>query len=197
MDVKMEELTLPTEELDNTQSKTTNEFYVVSIKKFCLLFFSTLGLYSIYWFYKNWLSQKQANMADCWPAPRGLFYIFFVHSLFRNIDKQLTPERSRYNNDLSSTATLVVVATLGARISSNLSDKSIGSPITDVLCIALTAAVGLLLLKAQKSINLACNDPEGLSNNNLTWLNILWITVGSVLTLFVLIGLAMIVAEAL
>lgn len=29
-------------------------FYVVSKRKFTILFLSTIGLYYLYWFYKNW-----------------------------------------------------------------------------------------------------------------------------------------------
>lgn len=194
MDAITQEVNVNSPEPDVKLAIVTNEFYVVSIKKFCLLFFTTLGFYSIYWFYKNWLHQKQSNASDGWPAMRGLFYIFFTHSLFRNIDKQLNAN-GQHHSDLYNTATLVVFATLCARLASSLSDKNIGSPVTDFLCVVLTVSVGVFLIKAQRSINLACNDPDGSSNDTLTWLNIIWIAVGGILTLLTLAGLVMIVTE--
>ena len=190
----MEELNLPESELEaavNTETAETTiseEFYVVSIRKFYTLYVLTFGLYSIYWFYKNWALQKKANGFNCWPVPRAIFSIFFTHSLFRNIDKKLHPERSRYNNELDSTATLVVIAAILENISSRLSDKNIGSPATDIFVFVMAIARGLLLAKAQKSINLACNDPLGSSNNKFSVANIIWMTLGAICWLLAFIG---------
>ena len=37
------------------------DFYVVSLRKFYLLYIATLGGYVVYWFYRNWKLQKVAT----------------------------------------------------------------------------------------------------------------------------------------
>ena len=57
------------------------KFYVVSARKFWLLFLLTGGIYCVAWFYKNWAHFKRATKDDdIWPGPRAVFHIFFVHS---------------------------------------------------------------------------------------------------------------------
>lgn len=72
----------PQSTLSDVESLEDKEFYVVSIKKFTILFMATFGFYSIYWFYRNWKMSKAKYRDDIWPVARGIFSIFFVHSLF-------------------------------------------------------------------------------------------------------------------
>ncbi|MEJ2693955.1 MAG: hypothetical protein P8166_13140 [Candidatus Thiodiazotropha sp.] len=53
-------------------------FYVVSPRKFTLLYFSTFGLYMFYWFYANWNEYRRATGHKVWPVPRALFNILFT-----------------------------------------------------------------------------------------------------------------------
>lgn len=50
------------DDADIVNAGITPMFYVVSTRKFAILFLATLGLYWIYWFYKNWDRYK-----DKWP----------------------------------------------------------------------------------------------------------------------------------
>jgi hypothetical protein len=57
----------------------------VSITKFLLLSIGTLGLYEIYWFYKNWGFIKARDRSDISPAWRSLFGILFCYRLLRRV----------------------------------------------------------------------------------------------------------------
>ena len=56
-------------------------FYVVSLRKLVLLSIATVGLYSLYWFWRHWKLHKLDRKLDIWPVPRAIFAIFFAHGL--------------------------------------------------------------------------------------------------------------------
>lgn len=39
---------------NNEISGISREFYIVSTTKFLVLYITSLGIYSLYWFYKHW-----------------------------------------------------------------------------------------------------------------------------------------------
>lgn len=60
-------------------------FFPVSLLKLTLMSLATLGLYEIYWFYKNWKC-VQENFGQKVNAPvRAFFYPLMSYSLFRRI----------------------------------------------------------------------------------------------------------------
>lgn len=170
-------------------NEISDEFYIVSRKKFITLYFCTLGFYSVYWFYKNWKLQKILLKESYWTIMRGIFYIFFTHDLLKKIDKKLKNPNKKYYWDHNGISTQIVILTIASNISGRLAMKYIGSPYTDILSLVLTATIGVLLLKAQEAVNLACNDPEGTSNNQISGLNIFWIVAGLILTALSILGI--------
>src|SRR5689334_3319399 len=66
-------------------------FYVVSPMKFLIMMVGTMGLYTLYWFYKNWSLLNRKHKAY-WPVMRAVFAIFFTHALFREVDGALRRE---------------------------------------------------------------------------------------------------------
>jgi len=63
-------------------------FFPVSRLKFALMSLATLGLYEIYWSYKNWKC-VQENLGEKVNAPiRALFYPLTSYSLFKRIREQ-------------------------------------------------------------------------------------------------------------
>ena len=67
---------------------TTNDesiFFPCSLLKLSVRSFCTLGLYHIYWFYKNWQDVKWRTREDITPAARSIFSIFFCYGLFKRI----------------------------------------------------------------------------------------------------------------
>jgi len=174
----------------STVSDINATYYVVSIKKFITLYISTLGVYGIYWFYKNWSLHKTTTNSNAWPVMRGIFSIFFTHSLFRNVNETLEKKDIPYSWDHSLLATTYVVSAIFSNISDRLSSESIGSPITDFAGFIFTGLMALALYKAQIAINTACDDPQGLTNNHFSPANIAWIILGIALWVLIFIGMS-------
>ncbi len=164
-------------------------YYVVGMRKFYLLSVFTANLYFVYWFYRNWLGIKRRDRSNIWPAPRGLFYIFFTHSLFRDIDNKLKSDDHNFEWRPGSLATLFVVVLILASAMGNLSEAGIGSPISDILNVVLYTVTPLLLFTPQRAINLVSGDPEGSTNQGLSVVNWVWLVLGTLLWLLLLFGL--------
>lgn len=169
-------------------------FYVVSMRKFAILYLATFGLYAIYWYYRNWDSYRDSLPFDSpagkiWPFPRAIFSIFFTHSLFGKIKESAPdqPEVAAWQDKLH--ASMVVLMLLASNVLDRVSTRSIGSPYTDILGLLILAPLLLLFLRAQAMINLSCNDPAGTSNSRLTRANIAWVLLGAVLWALTIVGL--------
>jgi hypothetical protein len=62
-------------------------FFAVSPFKLVVLSTCTLGLYQIYWFYKQWVSIKEHSEPHIIPWGRALFGIFWCYSCFECVRK--------------------------------------------------------------------------------------------------------------
>lgn len=60
-------------------------YFPVSALKLGVMSICTLGLYQIYWFYKNWHLVKERESSNVMPAMRSFFAYFFCYSLFKKI----------------------------------------------------------------------------------------------------------------
>ena len=60
------------------------KWFLVGGVKLTVMFVATLGLYQLYWFYKQWDRIRDAG-DNVHPAARSLFSIVFCYSLFRRI----------------------------------------------------------------------------------------------------------------
>ena len=165
------------------------QFYVVAPWKFLLLFFATLGMYSLYWFWRHWAQQKRRYKLDIWPVPRAIFQIFFAHSLNREIDFRLGRVDAKYRWSPGAHATSFVVFSILSNVMDRLSAASIGSPYTDGLSIVALLPLAYSMLQAQKAANAACGDPQGLGNARLTAANYIWLILGFLLWAMAALGL--------
>ena len=186
----MNESIYATPEADVT-APTTDEprYYVVSPTKFMLLSVLTLTLYFVYWFYRNWKLIKDADNDDTWPPLRGFFYIFFTHSLFSDVQRNLDAEGRSFGWNPMVLATVFVVLTVAL----NIGDRVLPLETMPVLAMSLpfvgTFVVSVLLLQAQKAINFAANDVGGSANARLTAVNWVWMLLGGAIWLLALIGI--------
>lgn len=73
---------------------------IISLNKFLLLSFLTLGLYELWWIYKAWRFFKQRNNLDIMPAARAVFSIFYLYTLLETI--QSYARRNGYEKDYPS-----------------------------------------------------------------------------------------------
>lgn len=120
---------------------------------------------------------------------RAIFSVFFTHSLFREIDKELTMNRNKYSWNAELCATVIIVIIIGDWIISGLSAKSEDFLIWDAISILAIPIVAYFLFQAQKAVNEACSDPEGRTNANYTVANIIWIALGGLFYLLIALGL--------
>lgn len=151
-------------------------FFAVSVTKLVVLSFCTLGLYQIYWFYKNWKIIKEQEQVHMMPFWRAIFSLFFCYDLFEKIKK---------------TASNVGVGNLPA---ASLSSAWIIFEI--MLCLPksnfLFASCSVFfLIHVQKYINQinAIKAPGHNPNRQLSAWNIIAIIFGGVLNLLILVSI--------
>ncbi|PIB44369.1 hypothetical protein AOA59_13540 [Pseudomonas sp. 2822-15] len=178
----------PTAELTETV-KTSAEFYVISKTKLLVLSFLSFGLYTYIWSYKNWSLYKKAHQLDIWPLARAIFFIFFMHQLYRRAADRVARSGRKFDFDFEQWATVFVVVTVGARVfevaAKRIDSWSVYQPLA-ILAIPLCAYI---LQQAQGLINFAAEDPEGKSNARFNLWNYLVIVLGAVMWGLTLMGL--------
>ncbi len=172
-----------------TEGNKLVEFYSVSLLKFTTLFFITLGLYAVYWNYKNWSSIKTKKTLKMWPLARGIFAIFFINSLLKRVDERLKDSQIAYSWKPTLIAIMYIVLTVVSDVCDQLAEREIGAPLTFFVSILLLPFIWFYLKKAQVAINLAVGDPDGRANSQFTPANIFWIVLGLIFWLLVILGL--------
>lgn len=71
---------------DNQQIQPSNPLFLyIPSARLILLSIVSMSLYEAYWIYKNWRYIKERNGLKISPFWRGVFGIFFCHSLLRHI----------------------------------------------------------------------------------------------------------------
>lgn len=176
----------PKAELLDEQSPCRSAFFVTSRDKLHLLYFATFGLYAIYWFYKQWDSQRAAMLPrKIAPAARSIFQIFFTHSLCRLISEH-KQRQGLASWDYSGTAWLYVALPF---VTTGLSFIEIESgALNMLLLIGGTILPAIPLAQIQQQANQASGDETGQSNSRISGLNLLFIIPGALLWMVVLVG---------
>lgn len=155
-------------------------------------------MYQIYWFWKNWaLYKARPHDEDIWPIPRGIFTIFFAHSLADLISRSLSRDKHKLDWDEHWAASIYVVTTLMGGLCDRLAAREMGSPFTDLLSLALLPVTGWAIYTFQRAINMSCGQPEGSTNRTYSAANWLWIVIGILLWALILIGTVDAVRSAL
>ncbi len=172
-----------------TEEKQQAAFFIVSTSKLFKMYILTLGLYGLYWFYKNWKLQKALHNLDVMPIPRAIFSIFFTHSLFRRISDTIDREGISCKFNASLMAWIYVVSLLGSSIIAQL-----GKMNTIPNVFQLFDLVGILvsvypLMNAQDAINQINGDIVGITNSEYSWHNILLMIFGVIIWILSLLGL--------
>lgn len=185
---------IPESNIDTLQIPVRQMFYVVSKTKFLVLFFCTFGLFSIYWHFKNWKLYKSYHNENMMPVMRAIFSVFFTHALFSVVDMRIKDLNKEFVWNHSLYATFVVTVVILSNILDRVSSYSSYEWIS-ILVLPLLILHGWLLAKVQAAINICCEDPLGISNNQFTWLNWIWILLGGLFVLTVIFGVVLIVLE--
>jgi hypothetical protein len=169
---------------------TATAHYVVSVTKLIILFLGTFGIYGVYWFYKHWERQKNALRLDIWPIARGIFSIFFTHSLFKAIHLSARQQNLNPSWDPSTQATIYVVLVVVSRVVERATNLSTGIAL-NLVSMGLALSCLFPLISAQQVANTASGDPEARSNSKLTAGNIVWLLLGLAFWALVLVGIVM------
>ncbi len=175
-----------------TPLEQQSTFYVVGIAKFSILFIATFGLYVIYWFYANWKGYKEHTKENLWPIARGIFSIFFAHSLFAKVQDKIDAENRDYKWSPGALATAYVIFAVASNVLDRMSMREVWSPFSDVLSIVMVIPLFFTVLAAQKAVNFAEGDVAGTANSTLTWANYIWVAIGVLWWLLVGFGLLII-----
>jgi hypothetical protein len=176
--------------VEELQDLNTAAFYVVGKKKFLIMLIGTLGLYSLYWFYKQWAIQKSVTRENIWPVARCIFNIFFTHSLANRIAGTIQDKSIPYIWSAGKNATAYVLGSIVGNIADRISATAGHDALPfDVLGLVTMVISFTALYNIQKAANVACDDSEGLSNSQLTAANIAWLVAGGLLWALILLGL--------
>lgn len=106
---------------DNALTDTQSPMFLyISVTRLILLSIASCGLYEAYWIYKNWRFLKERDGLNIRPFWRGVFGVFFCHSLLRTIysdESTCAIEQPSFSPDGLATGwvILVIVANLISR----------------------------------------------------------------------------------
>ena len=185
-------------ESSEIQTKPADEnetpFFPVSEGKLITLYLLSFGLYGIYWFQQNWKRQQPMMDKKIYPVWRGIFSIFFTHSLFKRIDQQAVhlPQQHKFNANIL--ASFFVVAIIVSNVVDHLPIKTdIAQSITNTTLIITSVVLFLFsaypLAKVQATINRINNDMLGYLNHRYSVWNYVLIILGTVSWLMLALGL--------
>ena len=168
-------------------------FFPVSEGKLITLYILSLGLYGVYWFYKNWDMQRDKIDKKIYPVWRAIFSIFFTHSLFRRINQQATHLENQHKFNANLLATFFVVAIIVSNVLDPFSaNTSLLLNMTNNTVIITSFILFFLsvypLIKVQATVNRINNDMLGYLNHKFSLWNYVLIIFGSILWLLVVMG---------
>tara|TARA_Y100001963_G_scaffold137017_1_gene200279 strand:+ start:345 stop:965 length:621 start_codon:yes stop_codon:yes gene_type:complete len=169
-------------------------FYVVSPAKFTLLFWITMGVYDLYWQYKNWYLYREARGEGGLPVLRALFSIFFAPPLFHRMAKEAREAGVEGGAPPTTLAVVYVVFTLASNLSGFSNAPGAAGVMVQLLGLGTLLPLWWTLLQCQKRVNATVGDKTGRANHRLTWANWIWIVLGGLLWLVTLLSLVVWVA---
>jgi hypothetical protein len=186
----------------------TEPFFAVGVKKLVLMHIFTYGMYDVYWFYRHFKHQKLKNNEDTWPAVRGVFFLFFIYSLFGRINDAAIAQDGQQKPGLRSLAglwLLLILAsfltTMWATIAGMMGGDPAGlartlTPVSTVLSLVGLIVPAFFISKAQRVANTLLPEESVSNNSTLTAANFAWILLG-LLYLFITIANVFVATQAL
>jgi hypothetical protein len=148
--------TSPTNTPTHVATNTGEMYFNISIYRLIFLSIFTLGIYDIYWFYRNWKYIAQTTGRKLSPVGRGIFSIFFCHELFKNIGQKA--EQSGHNKHYTYgllSATYIIATILSNATSRADTTQYDSSEIfyVNIFIIGLTIISVIPLYLIQKQVN--------------------------------------------
>lgn len=172
-------------------------FFPVSEGKLITLYIVSFGMYSIYWFYKNWKIQQATMDKKISPVWRSIFSIFFTHALFRRIDQQSVHLDKKHRFNANTLATLFVAAIIVSNVLDQLTQLTVSADMFGTVSLNSIIVTSLILFflsiyplaRVQATVNRINNDMLGYLNHKYSFWNYALIATGIILWLLFALGM--------
>lgn len=129
---------------------STIEYFAISTRRLALFSILTLGIYEIYWFYKNWQAVKESERQKISPLGRTIFIIFYCNSLFRKVLESAKSHGYQSSYSPGWLATTYILFLLVGNGLSRMESSDVGLSLV-WLVVAIFSFIPLLSI--QKAIN--------------------------------------------
>ncbi len=159
-----------------TTSESAPVYFSVSKQKLIVLSLCSLGLYEVYWFYKNWGLVRHRTGQEISPFWRAIFAPLFCYSLFKSVKQSA----DSHGNPSEISPGWLAFAYIAITITWRLPDP--------VWLVSLFTFLPLLAVQGViNSINLK-NAPTADLNDHYTGKNIVVIVFGGLLLILGVLG---------
>jgi hypothetical protein len=160
-----------------TDSSRDLPFFPVSAVKLVLMSVATMGIYEIYWFYRNWALYRKRNGSNIRPFWRAIFSVLFCYSLFSEVRKQA----QKHGLDANLAAGFLAVVWIVLNVVWRLPDP--------YWMVSFLAVLALLPVQAAANRVNALVDPDHDRNGGFSAWNFLGLVIGALLLGLVLLGM--------
>lgn len=159
------------------EASLQSHFYVVSMRKFTLLFIGTVGLYAFYWFYRMFKSMGHMTNREVFPIIRALLPFLFVLGLnnFVYREEQKTENPHSWSPDFLA---WVFVGSWATQMLLVLASGNMQPVFYMLIQMVAFLAQFYSIYQVQLAVNRIEKDPFGRANGQLNTTNILWLLFG-------------------
>lgn len=126
------------------------EFFSISIFKLVSLSFLTLGLFNIYWFYRNWKAVEKFEHKKMYPFWMSIFAIFTCNALLKKVLFYATENGYKKSYNTIFLSTIFIVFTILGNAWGRMDPLKLEE---EFLMLIITSFSVLPLIFAQKAIN--------------------------------------------
>ncbi len=157
-----------------------DHYYVVSMRKFMVLFIGTMGMYQLYWFYRMFKSMEVVQDRKLLPILRTLLSFIFALGLFNFIYRE---ERNCENGREWRPDFLagVFVGSWAVQMLVILGSSSLPAMVYFLIQLLAFFAQFYAVYQVQLAVNRIAKDPFGHVNPRMTTTNLLWVLFGTFL----------------
>ena len=126
------------------------EYFSIPLRRLAFLSVLTLGLYEIFWFYKNWEAIRKTEQQKISPFGRAIFAIFYCYSFFKKVLR--SAKKYNYSDSYSPEllATLYIVLFF---VGNGLGQIEHATFEFDIFFLLIALSSFVPLLSVQKAIN--------------------------------------------
>ncbi|MDO8657590.1 MAG: hypothetical protein Q7K55_02520 [Candidatus Levybacteria bacterium] len=164
------------EERTMKSPSTSGVPYAMTNTKLIMLTILTLGLYEIYWFYKQWRYVKQAKDLNVTPWARGLFSPLFAYPLFKHIFELARKAGERHTPSAGWLAVAYFVLMM------------VGRAEGWVWMISLASFWPLLPVQSRVNMLWSKENPKGELKTHFSTKEVIVMIIGGIILVFALLG---------